>query len=50
MFEHAVTAFKNGDLATLRMIDAMVGSETLVKQSGDTIEQLNEEKDVYRII
>ena len=33
-----------GDLATLRMIDAMVGSETLVKQSGDTIEQLNEEK------
>ena len=36
--------YKNGDLATLRMIDAMVGSETLVKQSGDTIEQLNEEK------
>lgn len=49
LFEHAVTAYKNGDLATLRMIDAMVGSETLVKQSGDTIEQLNEEKDVYRI-
>ena len=44
LFEHAVTAYKNGDLATLRMIDAMVGSETLVKQSGDTIEQLNEEK------
>lgn len=44
LFEHAVTAYKNGDLATLRMIDAMVGSETLVKQLGDTIEQLNEEK------
>ena len=44
LFEHAVTAYKNGDLAILRMIDAMVGSETLVKQSGDTIEQLNEEK------
>lgn len=45
-----VTAYKNGDLATLRMIDAMVGSETLVKQSGDTIEQhLTRKKDVYRI-
>lgn len=44
LFEHAVTAYKNGDLATLRMIDAMVGSETLAKQSEDTIEQLNEEK------
>ena len=44
LFEHAVTAYKNGDLATLRMIDAMVGSETLIKQSNDTTEQLNEEK------
>ena len=31
---------------TLRMIDAMVGSETLVKQSGDTMSSLTRKKDV----
>ena len=46
LFEHAVTAYKNGDLATLRMIDAMVGSEekrrlqNLLKKIQESIDQI----------
>lgn len=44
MFANAVSAYKNGDLETLRIINEMVGEHTLPEKSKDAMEQLLDEK------
>lgn len=45
LFDHAVQAYKNGDLRTLRIIGEMAGSNLLAEQHKDAITQLTGEKD-----
>ncbi|MDY4969916.1 MAG: hypothetical protein SO101_06630 [Lachnospiraceae bacterium] len=45
LFDHAVQAYKNGDLRTLRIIGEMAGSNPLPEQHKDAITQLTGEKD-----
>ena len=45
LFENAVSAYKNGDLGTLRIINEMVGNSPLPKQDKDAMTQIVEEKD-----
>lgn len=44
LFDHAVTAYKNGDLVTLRIIHEMVGNSPLSEPHKDAMTQLAEEK------
>lgn len=44
LFDHAVTAYKNGDLVTLRIIHEMVVNSPLPEQHKDVMTQLAEEK------
>lgn len=44
LFDNAVTAYKNGDLETLRIIGEMVGNNSLPEQNKDAMTQLVEEK------
>lgn len=44
LFGNAVSAYKNGDLGTLRIINEMVGNNPLPKQDKDAMTQLVEEK------
>lgn len=44
LFGNAVTAYKNGDLETLRIIGEMVGNNSLPEQNKDAMTQLVEEK------
>ncbi|MGN1169962.1 MAG: coiled-coil domain-containing protein [Acutalibacteraceae bacterium] len=44
LFENAVSAYKNGDLPTLRIIGSMVGGDSLPEQHTDAMAQLAEEK------
>uniref|UniRef100_UPI003FEEB445 hypothetical protein n=1 Tax=Eubacterium sp. TaxID=142586 RepID=UPI003FEEB445 len=48
LFDNAVSAYKNGDLGTLRIIGEMVGNSPLPEQHKDALTQLNEEKDRYQ--
>lgn len=45
MLDNAVNAYKNGDLATLRIIDEMVGEHQLPEKHQDAFTQLKEEKE-----
>lgn len=45
LFHHAVSAYKNGDLDTLRMIFEMVGDNPLPELKSDAMTQLTEEKE-----
>lgn len=45
LFDNAVSAYKNGDLNTLRIIGEMVGNSPLPEQHTDALTQLNEEKE-----
>lgn len=45
LFDNAVSAYKNGDLGTLRIIGQMVGNSPLPEQHKDALTQLNEEKE-----
>lgn len=45
LFENAVSAYKNGDLGTLRIIGEMVGNSPLPEQHKDALTQLNEDKE-----
>ena len=45
LFENAVSAYKNGDLGTLRIINEMVSNSPLPKQDKDAMTQLVEEKE-----
>ena len=45
LFDNAVSAYKNGDLGTLRIIGEMVGNSPLPEQHKDALTQLNEEKE-----
>lgn len=45
LFDNAVSAYKNGDLNTLRIIGEMVGNSPLPEQHKDALTQLNEEKE-----
>lgn len=44
LFDNAVSAYKNGDLATLRMIYEMVGNNPLPERHKDAMTQLVEER------
>lgn len=44
LFENAVTAYKNGDLASLRIIEEMVSDHTLPEKQQDAMTALTEEK------
>ena len=44
LFENAVSAYKNGDLPTLRIIGSMVGGDSLPEQHTDAMAQLAGEK------
>ncbi len=44
LFDNAVTAYKNGDLSTLKIISEMVCDNPLPKQSQNAVTQLLEEK------
>lgn len=44
LFNNAVTAYKNGDLATLRIISEMIGGDTLSGQHEDAMAQLVRER------
>ena len=44
LFEHALTAYQNGDLETMRLIDAMVGNGLQPEQSMNAIDKLKKEK------
>lgn len=44
LFDNAVSAYKNGDLVTLRIIGEMVGDDLLPEQQKDAMTQLLEEK------
>ena len=44
LFEHALMAYQNGDLETMRLIDAMVGNGLQPEQSMNAIDQLKKEK------
>lgn len=44
LFDHAVTAYKNGDLVTLRIIHEMVGNSPLSESHKNAMTQLAEEK------
>ena len=45
MFDNAVNAYKNGDLATLRIIHEMVAEHQLPEEEKDALTQLKEEKE-----
>ena len=45
MFQNAVSAYKNGDLGTLRIIGEMVGNNPLPEQHKDAMTQLVEERE-----
>lgn len=45
LFENAVTAYKNGDLKTLRIISEMVAEDTCSKQTQSAVSLLREEKE-----
>lgn len=45
LFDNAVSAYKNGNLGTLRIIGEMVGNSPLPEQHKDALTQLNEEKE-----
>ena len=45
LFDNAVSAYKNGDLKTLKIIGEMVGNSPLPEQHKDALTQLNEEKE-----
>lgn len=45
LFDNAVSAYKNGDLNTLRNIGEMVGNNPMSEQHKDAMTQLNEEKE-----
>lgn len=45
LFDNAVSAYKNGDLETLRMIYEMVGNNPLPEQHKDAMTQLVEERE-----
>ncbi|MGN0328529.1 MAG: hypothetical protein ACI4D4_06075 [Lachnospira sp.] len=45
MLDNAVNAYKNGDLATLRIIDEMVGEHRLPEKHHDAYTRLKEEKE-----
>lgn len=45
MLDNAVNAYKNGDLATLRIIYEMVGEHELPEKNQDALSQLKEEKE-----
>jgi len=45
LFDNAVSAYKNGDLNTLRIIGEMVGNSPLPEQHKDALTQLSEEKE-----
>lgn len=45
LFDNAVSAYKNGDLETLRMIYEMVGNNPLPEQHKDAMTQLIEERE-----
>lgn len=45
LFDNAVSAYKNGDLGTLRIIGEMIGNSPLPEQHKDALTQLNEEKE-----
>ena len=44
LLEQAMTAYKNGDLDTLRVLAAMVGNDPLLEKQTDAMTQLMEEK------
>ena len=45
LFDNALSAYKNGDLNTLKIIGEMVGNSPLPEQHKDALTQLNEEKE-----
>ena len=45
LFDNAVSAYKNGDLGTLRIIGEMVGNNPLSEQHKDAMTQLVEERE-----
>lgn len=45
LFDNAVTAYKSGDLGTLRIINEMVGNNPLPEQHKDAMTQLAQEKE-----
>ena len=45
LFDHAVSAYKNGDLETLKMIGELVADNPEPKQYKDALEQLSGEKE-----
>lgn len=45
LFANAVAAYKNGDLGTLRIINEMLGDNSLSEQHKDSMTQLAEEKE-----
>ena len=45
LFDNAVSAYKNGDLGTLRIIGEMVGNNPLPEQHKDAMTQLVEERE-----
>lgn len=45
LFDNAVSAYKNGDLGTLRIIGEMVGNSPLPEQHKDALTQLNKENE-----
>ena len=45
LFDNAVSAYKNGDLGTLRIIGEMVGNNLLPEQHKDAMTQLVEERE-----
>ncbi|MDO4481938.1 MAG: molecular chaperone DnaJ, partial [Bacillota bacterium] len=45
LFDNAVSAYKNGDLVTLRIIGEMVGSSQMHEQHKDAVTQLVEERE-----
>lgn len=45
LFDNAVSAYKNGDLETLRTIGEMVGNNPLPEQNKDAMTQLVEDKE-----
>lgn len=44
LFDNAVTAYKNGDLDTLKIINEMVGNNSLPEHNKDAMSQLTKEK------
>lgn len=44
LFDNAVQAYKNGDLNTLRIIEEMIGNDSLPQQYDEALTQLTEEK------